>query len=178
MTSVRVFQFPRSGSQSLTRCAVRRGGDYHRVCSRLGQPGRGLRCVFSIYPFTIYTNHPSYPPPCYLDRLRPFVPLHSTVHPTPPPLTGQYREMGVLLWRGFTLDNVMAQCFGNEEDISGKGRQMPVVSAAPKSQSRVPSAHSGAIPTCVALHASSPITRFAFAHATLLDSSSTPTYPT
>lgn len=41
---------------------------------------------------------------------------------------GQYREMGVLLWRGFTLDNVMAQCFGTEEDISGKGRQMPVVS--------------------------------------------------
>ncbi|KAK1236229.1 hypothetical protein PQX77_000517 [Marasmius sp. AFHP31] len=39
---------------------------------------------------------------------------------------GQYREMGVLLWRGFTLDNVMNQCFGNEEDFCGKGRQMPV----------------------------------------------------
>ncbi|KAF9468624.1 branched-chain alpha-keto acid dehydrogenase E1-alpha subunit [Collybia nuda] len=39
---------------------------------------------------------------------------------------GQYREMGVLLWRGFGLNNVMAQCFGNEEDTSGKGRQMPV----------------------------------------------------
>ncbi|KAG2065302.1 branched-chain alpha-keto acid dehydrogenase E1-alpha subunit [Suillus decipiens] len=37
----------------------------------------------------------------------------------------QYREVGVLLWRGFTLDRVMAQCFGNHED-SGKGRQMPV----------------------------------------------------
>jgi hypothetical protein len=36
--------------------------------------------------------------------------------------------MGVLLWRGFGLDNVMAQCFGTEEDTSGKGRQMPVVS--------------------------------------------------
>jgi TPP-dependent pyruvate/acetoin dehydrogenase alpha subunit len=36
--------------------------------------------------------------------------------------------MGVLLWRGFSLDAVMAQCFGNEEDTSGKGRQMPVVS--------------------------------------------------
>ena len=40
---------------------------------------------------------------------------------------GQYREMGVLLWRGYSLDSVMAQCFGNEEDTSGKGRQMPVV---------------------------------------------------
>jgi len=36
--------------------------------------------------------------------------------------------MGVLLWRGFSIDKVMAQCFGNEEDTSGKGRQMPVVS--------------------------------------------------
>ncbi|KAJ8481612.1 hypothetical protein ONZ45_g15252 [Pleurotus djamor] len=44
---------------------------------------------------------------------------------------GQYREMGVLLWRGFTLDNVMAQCFGNEEDICGKGRQMPVHFGSP-----------------------------------------------
>ncbi|KAG7088193.1 hypothetical protein E1B28_012210 [Marasmius oreades] len=34
--------------------------------------------------------------------------------------------MGVLLWRGFTIDNVMNQCFGNEEDFCGKGRQMPV----------------------------------------------------
>ena len=32
----------------------------------------------------------------------------------------------MLLWRGFGIDNVMAQCFGNEEDKSGKGRQMPV----------------------------------------------------
>src|SRR5258706_1540637 len=40
---------------------------------------------------------------------------------------GQYREMGVLLWRGFTLNFVMAQCLGNHEDL-GKGRQMPVVS--------------------------------------------------
>jgi len=35
--------------------------------------------------------------------------------------------MGVLLWRGFSIDKVMSQCFGNEEDTSGKGRQMPVV---------------------------------------------------
>lgn len=42
------------------------------------------------------------------------------------PSAAQYREVGVLLWRGFTLDRVMAQCFGTHED-SGKGRQMPVV---------------------------------------------------
>ncbi|KIO18952.1 hypothetical protein M407DRAFT_153529 [Tulasnella calospora MUT 4182] len=39
---------------------------------------------------------------------------------------GQYREMGVLVWRGFGLDNLMAQCFGNELDEATKGRQMPV----------------------------------------------------
>ena len=38
---------------------------------------------------------------------------------------GQYREVGVLLWRGFTLDDCMNQCFATELDI-GKGRQMPV----------------------------------------------------
>ncbi|ESO94690.1 hypothetical protein LOTGIDRAFT_202459 [Lottia gigantea] len=38
---------------------------------------------------------------------------------------GQYREAGVLMWRGFTLDQFMDQCYGNENDI-GKGRQMPV----------------------------------------------------
>eukprot|EP00111_Clytia_hemisphaerica_P007827 TCONS_00022765-protein len=37
----------------------------------------------------------------------------------------QYREAGVLMWRGFTLDNFMNQCYGNEYD-EGKGRQMPV----------------------------------------------------
>jgi len=35
--------------------------------------------------------------------------------------------MGVLLWRGFSIDAAMAQCFGNEEDAATKGRQMPVV---------------------------------------------------
>ncbi|KAF5389286.1 hypothetical protein D9757_003404 [Collybiopsis confluens] len=45
---------------------------------------------------------------------------------------GQYREMGVLIWRGFSLDNVMAQCFGNRQDTSGKGRQMPVHVGSPK----------------------------------------------
>ncbi|KZW03819.1 branched-chain alpha-keto acid dehydrogenase E1-alpha subunit [Exidia glandulosa HHB12029] len=44
---------------------------------------------------------------------------------------GQYREMGVLLWRGYTLDSVMAQCLGNQEDIATKGRQMPVHFGSP-----------------------------------------------
>ncbi|KAG1824857.1 branched-chain alpha-keto acid dehydrogenase E1-alpha subunit [Suillus subaureus] len=39
--------------------------------------------------------------------------------------TAQYRETGVLLWRGFTLDGIMAQAFGNHED-SSKGRQIGV----------------------------------------------------
>ncbi|RIA79872.1 thiamine diphosphate-binding protein [Glomus cerebriforme] len=38
---------------------------------------------------------------------------------------GQYREAGVLLYRGFTLDEIMNQCYSNEKDL-GKGRQMPV----------------------------------------------------
>ncbi|KAK7873206.1 hypothetical protein R5R35_006414 [Gryllus longicercus] len=38
---------------------------------------------------------------------------------------GQYREAGVLVWRGFSLDQFMNQCYGNCED-GGKGRQMPV----------------------------------------------------
>ena len=37
----------------------------------------------------------------------------------------QYREAGVILWRGFTLDNLMDQCFSNQND-RGRGRQMPV----------------------------------------------------
>jgi 2-oxoisovalerate dehydrogenase E1 component alpha subunit len=37
----------------------------------------------------------------------------------------QYREVGVLLWRGFTLQQAADQCFSNEKDL-GKGRQMPV----------------------------------------------------
>ena len=37
----------------------------------------------------------------------------------------QYRESGVLLWRGFTLDEFMNQCYSNRLDY-GKGRQMPV----------------------------------------------------
>ncbi|KZS13846.1 2-oxoisovalerate dehydrogenase subunit alpha [Daphnia magna] len=38
---------------------------------------------------------------------------------------GQYREAGTLMWRGFTLDQFMNQCYGNMED-GGKGKQMPV----------------------------------------------------
>ncbi|KAG7443124.1 branched-chain alpha-keto acid dehydrogenase E1-alpha subunit [Guyanagaster necrorhizus] len=45
---------------------------------------------------------------------------------------GQYREMGVLLWRKFGIQQVFAQCFGNQEDMSGKGRQMPVHFGSPE----------------------------------------------
>jgi len=38
---------------------------------------------------------------------------------------GQYREAGVLMYRGFTLDQFMNQCYGNCED-GGQGKQMPV----------------------------------------------------
>ncbi|KAJ6337313.1 hypothetical protein OIU76_007065 [Salix suchowensis] len=36
----------------------------------------------------------------------------------------QYREPGILLWRGFTIAEFASQCFGNKDDC-GKGRQMP-----------------------------------------------------
>ncbi|KAH1034994.1 hypothetical protein GYH30_055121 [Glycine max] len=35
----------------------------------------------------------------------------------------QYQEPGVLLWRGFTLEQFVHQCFGNTHDF-GKGRKM------------------------------------------------------
>ncbi|XP_036393138.1 2-oxoisovalerate dehydrogenase subunit alpha, mitochondrial [Megalops cyprinoides] len=38
---------------------------------------------------------------------------------------GQYREVGVLMYRGFPLELFMAQCHANADDL-GKGRQMPV----------------------------------------------------
>lgn len=38
----------------------------------------------------------------------------------------QYREQGILLWRGCSLDYLLAQCFGSADDLSSKGRQMPV----------------------------------------------------
>lgn len=37
----------------------------------------------------------------------------------------QYREAGVLLYRGFSLQEFVDQCYGNESDL-GKGKQMPV----------------------------------------------------
>ncbi|GMH81490.1 hypothetical protein TrST_g5572 [Triparma strigata] len=37
----------------------------------------------------------------------------------------QYRETGVLMWRGFTMSQFADQCFSNSGDL-GKGRQMPV----------------------------------------------------
>lgn len=37
----------------------------------------------------------------------------------------QYREQGVLMYRGFTLDEFMSQLFANKNDY-GKGRNMPV----------------------------------------------------
>ncbi|XP_054744855.1 2-oxoisovalerate dehydrogenase subunit alpha, mitochondrial [Anastrepha obliqua] len=38
---------------------------------------------------------------------------------------GQYREAGVLVWRGFRIDQFVDQCYGNCDDI-GRGKQMPV----------------------------------------------------
>lgn len=40
-------------------------------------------------------------------------------------IMGQYREAGVLMWRGFTLEEFMNQCYANMHDV-GQGRQMPV----------------------------------------------------
>ncbi|XP_039755104.1 2-oxoisovalerate dehydrogenase subunit alpha, mitochondrial [Pararge aegeria] len=37
----------------------------------------------------------------------------------------QYREVGVFLYRGMTVTEIINQCYGNHED-PGKGRQMPV----------------------------------------------------
>jgi 2-oxoisovalerate dehydrogenase E1 component alpha subunit len=37
----------------------------------------------------------------------------------------QYREQGMFMWRGFTLDQFTDQCFSNDQDL-GKGRQMPI----------------------------------------------------
>eukprot|EP00501_MAST-03F_sp_TOSAG23-6_P001717 GSMAST32.ASY1.ANO1.1791.1 assembled CDS len=37
----------------------------------------------------------------------------------------QYREAGVLMYRGFTLQQFADQCFSNVDDV-GQGRQMPV----------------------------------------------------
>lgn len=41
------------------------------------------------------------------------------------PVFAQYREQGILMWRGFTLEQFTNQCFSNHLDL-GKGRQMPI----------------------------------------------------
>lgn len=41
------------------------------------------------------------------------------------PIFAQYREQGLLMWRGFTLEQFTNQCFSTDLDL-GKGRQMPV----------------------------------------------------
>lgn len=38
---------------------------------------------------------------------------------------GQYREAGVLIHRGFTIEQIVNQCYSTNKDL-GKGRQMPV----------------------------------------------------
>ncbi|WP_189376143.1 thiamine pyrophosphate-dependent dehydrogenase E1 component subunit alpha [Thalassotalea profundi] len=40
-------------------------------------------------------------------------------------IMAQYREQGALIYRGFSLENLMNQMFSNEKDL-GKGRQMPI----------------------------------------------------
>ena len=48
----------------------------------------------------------------------------SALHPKDT-IFAQYREAGVLMWRGFTLDQFCNQCFSNDLDL-GRGKQMPV----------------------------------------------------
>jgi TPP-dependent pyruvate/acetoin dehydrogenase alpha subunit len=43
----------------------------------------------------------------------------------------QYREHGAFLWRGYTVQRMADQCFGNNRDTS-KGRQMPIHYGAPE----------------------------------------------
>lgn len=43
----------------------------------------------------------------------------------------QYREVGVLMWRGFSVDQCMDQCFSNRLDM-GRGRNMPIHYGDPK----------------------------------------------
>jgi len=47
------------------------------------------------------------------------------------PVYAQYRESGVLMMRGFTLQQFADQCCANEDD-GGKGRQMPVHYGSPE----------------------------------------------
>ncbi|GAA5836215.1 hypothetical protein JCM11251_007396 [Rhodosporidiobolus azoricus] len=43
----------------------------------------------------------------------------------------QYREVGVLLWRGYPLSSLMAQVFSSASDTATLGRQMPVHYGSP-----------------------------------------------
>ncbi|VDC02373.1 unnamed protein product [Peniophora sp. CBMAI 1063] len=45
---------------------------------------------------------------------------------------GQYRELGVLLFRNWGLKAIMNQCFGNHMDKASKGKQMPVHWGSPE----------------------------------------------
>lgn len=40
-------------------------------------------------------------------------------------ISPQYRELGMFLWRGFPIQKIFHQLFGNRED-QGEGKQMPV----------------------------------------------------
>ena len=40
-------------------------------------------------------------------------------------ILAQYREAGLLMWRGFTLEQFTNQCFTNDMDLN-KGKQMPI----------------------------------------------------
>ncbi|WMV57365.1 hypothetical protein MTR67_050750 [Solanum verrucosum] len=51
--------------------------------------------------------------------------LDNNGSPIPGSVFEQYRETGVLLWRGFTLEEFTSQLLGNKGD-NGKGRQMPI----------------------------------------------------
>ncbi|KZV67085.1 branched-chain alpha-keto acid dehydrogenase E1-alpha subunit [Peniophora sp. CONT] len=44
----------------------------------------------------------------------------------------QYRELGVILYRGWGLKATMNQCFGNYEDAATKGKQMPIHWGSPE----------------------------------------------
>ncbi|GAA6061997.1 hypothetical protein JCM10212_004275 [Sporobolomyces blumeae] len=44
----------------------------------------------------------------------------------------QYREVGVLMWRGYPLSSLMAQVFSTASDTATKGRQMPVHYGSPE----------------------------------------------
>ncbi|GAA5899052.1 hypothetical protein JCM6882_004601 [Rhodosporidiobolus microsporus] len=44
----------------------------------------------------------------------------------------QYREVGVLLWRGYPLSSLMAQVFSSASDTATLGRQMPVHYGSPQ----------------------------------------------